>query len=353
MLTNSRDHPVNTGQEKGRDQHANGTKDRTRNDTGTANADMMFIQTIGSDDFISKAAITQNNQFMLNWDDLVQLLSVHKITMNKKDVRLFACSEFDFSGNNAVKRDLNNIIKYDALVLDFDHCKDMAKYRYHLRKFTHLGYTSHSHCPSDHNFRAVMKVSRPFTNDEFAEFKCVVENTIFPHIPPKTGDPEILDPTCLHRNHWYYMPSAPSAIHTEAWSATGKVMDIDAMLIAGAAFKAQVAAQAAALAMRQAALHSHQFSQSSPSDDRKRIMSYFKSHQPFVGYEPIWAAVCATMKALGFTLYDFQAVTAIIMDQKSAADAQQKWAGASPISNPKFGYLTNVAKGKHNRFTQS
>jgi len=154
-----------------------------------------------------------------------------------------------------------------------------------------------------------MKVNRPFSNTEFAEFKCVVENTIFPHIPPTSGNPQILDPTCLHRNHWFYLPPAPNPAYIEAWSHTGKVLNIDAMLATAAKFKAQEAADAMAVATQQAALYSKQYSQSTPSDNRDRIMGYFQKHQPFVGYEPIWATVCATMKALGFALRDFQQVS--------------------------------------------
>lgn len=308
----------------------------------------MIIQTIPHCDFIGNPVVKVKNQHSLYWSDLVELLSVHQITSNKKNVALFSCAEFDFGKSQSVQRVSDNIIYYHALILDFDHCPNTPRYRYHLNKWTHIGYTSHSHCLLDHNFRAVVDVSRPFTAAEFTKIRPVVECQIFPETEV-SRKPKILDPTCLHNNHWYYLPSAPSSTHAEVWNATGRNLDIDGLLHQADEFESQEAEEYAAQFEH---LKNNDFDDD-PDQDRQRVLSYFHKNQPFVGYEPTWAQVCATMKSLDFTLKDFQTVTAIIMNQKTAADARKKWAAAKPIRNPQMGFITNVAMGRHSNLNQT
>jgi hypothetical protein len=285
------------------------------------------------------------NQFELEWHELIDLLSVHITTKHKKDVPLFSCAEYQFNGLEAVERDLKLIIGYHALVLDLDHCANMARCRYFLNKFDHIGYTSYSHCPVDHNFRTVMKVDRPFTTGELTKISPIIENLIFPEaIFPRSQ--KILDATCLHNNHWFYMPSTTSQENAEAWHSTGKVLEIDALLMLAKKFGKPKPVK---MGNRQKHYTTHVFD-TDPDEDRQRVMSCFDKHQSFVGYEPVWAHVCATMKSLEFSLSDFEFVTGIIMREKSSWDAQKKWRSVQLHPSPHIGFLFNVALGKHNYY---
>lgn len=65
---------------------------------------------------------------------------------------------------------------------------------------------------------------------------------------------------------------------------------------------------------------------------RRKILDLLK--QTYVGSYPIWRNVGWGLKAGGFTLPDFQYVTAGMMSQKSADDATKIWTSNSQVSKP-------------------
>lgn len=79
---------------------------------------------------------------------------------------------------------------------------------------------------------------------------------------------------------------------------------------------------------------------------RRKILELLK--QTYVGNYPIWRNVGWGLKAGGFTLPDFQYVTAGMMSQKSPADAAKVWTAGGQVSKPvTMGSVVFLLKSRH------
>lgn len=79
---------------------------------------------------------------------------------------------------------------------------------------------------------------------------------------------------------------------------------------------------------------------------RRRVVELLKA--TFVGNYPIWRTVAWGMKAGGFTLQDFQYVTAGMMNQKTPEDAQRVWsAGSAQANGVTMGSVIYLLRQRH------
>ena len=79
---------------------------------------------------------------------------------------------------------------------------------------------------------------------------------------------------------------------------------------------------------------------------RQRILDLLK--QTFVGSYPIWRNVGWGLKAGGFSLTDFQYVTAGMMNQKTPADAAGVWTHGGQVSRPvTMGSVIHLIRERH------
>lgn len=79
---------------------------------------------------------------------------------------------------------------------------------------------------------------------------------------------------------------------------------------------------------------------------RQRILDLLK--QTYVGSYPIWRNVGWGLKAGGFSLADFQYVTAGMMSQKTASDAANVWTHGGQVSRPvTMGSVIHLIRERH------
>jgi len=234
-----------------------------------------------------------------------------------------------------VARRADNIRQYWLLGVDVDGQMSITTARAKFRRYEYVGATSFGHRTPEKRGRDAFRLWFPLATPMPAAEMLARKDAMLAWIGSS-------DQSTLARARGFYLPSCrpERLVLAQSWHNQGQWLD-------WTSFAPVVQPQPSddLVALRAALRRDQQ------SPDRRQQVLDRLACTP-VRYEPVWANVAVAMVREGYRREDFVAVTAGMMAEKTAVDAERKWRAAerrAGRSRLDMGYLINVIRGKHQR----
>ena len=183
-------------------------------------------------------------------------------------------------------------------------------------------YTTPSHTDEAHRFRIMFRLATPITDATRLQKLNKMLLRVFTQA----------DAACKDATRIFY--GTPGCVVKEQRDVVLSDSTVDAMI------SVYNDLEAAEMAQHSTVAHA-------PLNDwqRQRILDLLKTS--FVGSYPVWRNIGWGLKRGGFTLADYQYVTAGMMNQKTPADAAQVWRSGSADGQVTMGTVIHFLKQRH------